>query len=538
MTKKLNLAFGPGVVVRSVVFRENRWLVSADGAGVRSCPECGGASTSRHSWHARRLQDLPIQGVPVVLELRLGRWRCVNESCARKTFVERLTTAFPFARKTQRVTDLMRLFGHAAGGRTSEKLLARLAMPVSDNAILRQLKRHASERRDGAPLRAIAIDDWSWRKGFNYGTIIVDLERRIVADVLETRSAKETADWVKQHPEIEVVSCDRCGLYAQGVRQGAPQARQVADRFHLLQNLRESIERHMTHVSRFAGRPQLHPIAGDYHAAWRGERDNARQALFDQVKLLRASGKTFVDIAAKIGVDHRTVAKWIKTGFPLHRRRLALRPSSPLYFQEFLGRRWAEGDRVGRRLLHDLRHRGYTGSFSNLERLLTTWRAGGVQRKQPEQQCRKFIEIPAVDPATGWQISPVVAASLCMKPTRRLTPAENAKVIVLKRASPSFVILRQLAMRFRSILRGKNPDKLNDWLHDAKHSGVRLMQQFARTLSRDIDAVRNAIVEHWSSGQAEGQINRLKTLKRAMYGRAGIELLRARMLPFETAMCT
>jgi len=112
------------------------------------------------------------------------------------------------------------------------------------------------------------------------------------------------------------------------------------------------------------------------------------------------------------------------------------------------------------------------------------------------------------------------------------------KVIVLKCASPSFVILRQLAMRFRSILRGDDPDKLNNWLHDAKHSGVRSTQQFARTLSRDLDAVRNAIVEHWSSGQAEGQINRLKTLKRAMYGRAGIELLRARMLPFETAMCT
>uniref|UniRef100_UPI001AEF0FF7 transposase n=1 Tax=Methylosinus sp. Ce-a6 TaxID=2172005 RepID=UPI001AEF0FF7 len=168
-----------------------------------------------------------------------------------------LTTAFPFARKTQRVIDLVRLFGHAARGRTSEKLLARLAMPVSDNAILRQLKRHAAERRDGAPLRAIAIDDWSWRKGFKYGTIIVDLERRIVADVLEIRSAKETADWVKQHSEIEVVSRDRCDLYAQGVRQGAPQARQVADRFHLLQNLRESIERHTTRVSRVAGRPQI-----------------------------------------------------------------------------------------------------------------------------------------------------------------------------------------------------------------------------------------------------------------------------------------
>jgi len=157
--------------VRSVVFRRTGGSYRRTEPGYGHA-RCGGASTSRHSWHARRLQDLPIQGVPVVLELRLGRWRCVNESCARKTFVERLTTAFPFARKTQRVTDLMRLFGHAAGGRTSEKLLARLAMPVSDNAILRQLKRHASERRDGAPLRAIAIDDWSWRKGFNYGTIM------------------------------------------------------------------------------------------------------------------------------------------------------------------------------------------------------------------------------------------------------------------------------------------------------------------------------------------------------------------------------
>lgn len=121
--------------------------------------------------------------------------------------------------------------------------------PVCDNAILRQLKRHVRERADTAPLRAIAIDDWSWRKGFTYGAIIVDLERRTVADVMETRSAKETADWLTRRPEIENVSRDRCGLYAQGIRQGAPQARQVADWFHLLQNLREAIERQMTAVA-------------------------------------------------------------------------------------------------------------------------------------------------------------------------------------------------------------------------------------------------------------------------------------------------
>ena len=152
-----------------------------------------------------------------MLDLRLGRWRCLNEQCSRKTFVERLpSVAAPMARRTVRVAEIVRLFGHAAGGLPSERLLARLAMPVSDNAILRQLKRHVRERADPAPLRAIAIDDWSWRKGFTYGTIVVDLERRTVADVLETRSAKETADWLERRPEIEIVSRDRCGLYAQG----------------------------------------------------------------------------------------------------------------------------------------------------------------------------------------------------------------------------------------------------------------------------------------------------------------------------------
>jgi transposase len=122
--------------------------------------------------------------------------------------------------------------------------------------------------------------------------------------VLGTRSAKETADWLEQRPEIEVVRRDRCGLYAQGIRQGAPQARQVADRFHLLQNLRESMERQMTEVSRFAGRPRLPPVSGDRRELSRGERGRARQALLDRAKLLHASGKTFIDIAAQIGVDH------------------------------------------------------------------------------------------------------------------------------------------------------------------------------------------------------------------------------------------
>jgi len=142
------------------------------------------------------------------------------------------------------------------------------------------------------------------------------------------------------------------------------------------------------------------------------------------------------------------------------------------------------------------------------------------------------VTIPrAVDPATGWLISPIVAAALCIKPRGLLTPDQAAKIGALKSASPEFTTMRGLAMRFRAIFQGKDTDKLDVWLDDARQSGIYAMQRFARTLRRDIDAVKNAVAECWSNGQTEGQINRLKTLKRAMYGRAGAELLRARMLP-------
>jgi hypothetical protein len=321
--------------------------------------------------------------------------------------------SLPFARKTRRVGELVRLFRHAAGGRVSERLLTRLGMPVSDNAILRQLKSHIRKQRKTEPLRAIAIDNWSWRKGFRYGTIVVDLERRTVADVLKSRSAQGTADWLKQHPEIEFVRRDRCGLYAQGIRKGAPSARQVADRFHLMQNLRESIEREMTSVSRGAGRPRLRAVAGDRNEAVRSQSRLSRQALFVNAKRMHVADRTLGDIAVEMGVDRRTVAKWVALDDLPDRQRSTIKPSSPLYFQEFLERRWTAGDRSGRRLFHDVRNRGYIGSFSHLERLLSHWRKGAPpgQTPAPPPQPRAakvepLGETPAMDPTTGWQISP------------------------------------------------------------------------------------------------------------------------------------
>ena len=165
--------------------------------------------------------------------------------------------------------DLVRLLGHTAGGKPAERLLRRLGFPASDDTVVHHLKRRARGATDAAQLRVIGIDDWAWCKGQTYGTVMVDLERRRVADILPERSSAGTAAWLRMHPQVEIVCRDRHGLFAEGTRDGAPQAIQVADRFHLIQNLRERIEQQLGRLGR--------PLKPDTTAA--AEREESRAGL-------------------------------------------------------------------------------------------------------------------------------------------------------------------------------------------------------------------------------------------------------------------
>jgi transposase len=528
---------------------DGKWLVTANGKAVGACPSCSVPSTTRHGRYGRLLQDLPEQGTVVTLSVQVTRWQCRNSQCKRQTFSQlpSCITA-PYARRTTRVAGLVQLLGHAAGGRPAERLMAQLGMPTSDDTILRHLKRQAIKSRTALLHRVVGIDDWGWIKGRRYGTLILDLERREVVDVLPDRSAESIAQWLSQHPEIEIISRDRCGLYAQGARQGAPQARQVADRFHLLQNLRERIEQQLSRgqalktlasevdpamrsaTSAIACSPHGQPeLAVHRHLVKQARRD-VRQAMFDRVRALADGGNSLIAIVRKTGFNWRTVAKWAQLAMLPPRRLTTPKPSSPAYCQAYLERRWAEGCKIGRLLLPEIRRLGYTGSFSHLERLLTQWRAAGSCRLVVTPASADSLPL-AIDAATGQLISPIIASALCMKPTSLLTPRQVAKIQALKAESPEFVAMRQFVMRFRGIMRSGDLDKLMTWIDDVRRSGLHAMQRFARSLLHDLDAVRNAMIEPWSNGQTEGQINRLKTLKRAMYGRAGVELLRARMIP-------
>lgn len=510
------------------------WVVSGTLVPKGICPDCGLKSRRRHGWRHRHLQDFPAHGDAVTVDLRVCRWRCLGSACPRGTFSDQATAlARPFAHRTSRVALISSHLGHAAGGRPAERLLHRLGIRVSDDTVLRQLLR--ATRANAPPARIIGIDDWSWRKSQNYGTIIVDLERHCVVDVLEDRNVESCAEWLRRHPEIEIVSRDRCGLYAQAARQGAPQALQVADRFHLVQNLRIAIEEQMNMHGRATGRALLSDadnISADFHLLRsRLAHRKSREAIFATIHALRDQGLSCSEIERQTGFKRRSVAKWLAFEVPPDRRRATLKLTSPWYFEEILVQCWKEGNRRGRQLFHEIKEKGYEGSYSHLERLLAGWRRAEMQEPVDPATSPQKLE-PLRDPQTGHAISPVIAAALCIKPRGSLTADQARKVDALKAGSPAFATMRSLTMRFKGILRGAQSDPLDAWIDSAIESEIIPIVRFARTLRRDIDAVRNAIELPWSNGQAEGQINRLKTLKRAMYGRAGPELLRSRMLPF------
>jgi transposase len=357
MRKNIDWAPGPGVRIVGVERDGDCWVISAAGPEVGFCPGCHEPSTRRHSRYFRHLQDLPVQGVAVLVKMRVSRWRCLNRECERETVTDQLPEVVcPHARRTQRIAELVHLFGHGTGGRPAERLMKRLGMLVSDDIILRHLKRQVAHLRAKTTVRVAGIDDWSWRKGRSYGTIIIDLERREIVDVLADRTTTRTAEWLRQHPEVEFVSRDRCGLYAQGAREGAPQARQVADRFHLLQNLRETIETQLSRADRSTGRALLPEsndedvvtisngpsgpgeVAERRHLTCQAHR-RSRQAVFDQIHTLRVAGISIGDIARQTGFGPRSIRKWLKFSTPPERRATAPKPCSPNYFLDYLSRR-------------------------------------------------------------------------------------------------------------------------------------------------------------------------------------------------------
>jgi len=264
------------------------------------------------------------------------------------------------------------------------------------------------------------------------------------------------------------------------------------------------------------------------HAVVLGRRA-AHQALFDTIHRLRRSGRNGSQIVRETGISRSRLDKWLRFEELPERNKMAPKPDSPAFFRDYLAMRWKAGCSIVRILFDELRPMGYTGCFSGLARFVSSWRTG--EQVAVSDPIHTVVSDSLPGDHAARHISSRVAAALLVKPRPLLTPAQANKVDALKKACPEFSLLRGLVMKFRGILRSGDAEALGCWMRKANDCGIYSMKRFAKTLRRDWAAVRNALQETFSNGPVEGHINRLKTIKRQMYGRAGFQLLRARLLP-------
>ena len=335
MPKRLPPLIPAGLLVQQILPSPDHVIIEArSGQHSAACPECGVPSERVHSLYGRTLGDLPWQGRAVTLRVRARRFRCLAPSCPRRTFAECLTgVASRSARRTERLGDLQRHLGLALGSEAGARLAERLAMPTSADTLLRMTVRVPKDApAPTAAPRVLAVDDWAWRRGHHYGTVLVDLEHNRVVDLLPDRQAGTLAAWLRQHPGVEVVARDRAGAYAEGVRQGAPEAVQVADRWHLLRNLGMAVQaladRHSSAVRSAARRvtdelaaaaaamPPPPPPARALTAAKRASRASfdRRQARYEEAARLHVAGASISRIAALLGAERKTVRRWLRLG--------------------------------------------------------------------------------------------------------------------------------------------------------------------------------------------------------------------------------
>jgi transposase len=519
-----------------------------------ACPSCGRAAQRGHSQYTRTLADLPLSGRSVQLRLQVRRFFCDNPLCPRKTFTERLPDFAPqSARRTQRLADIQTGIGLALGGEAGARLVQRLAMPTSPDTLLRLTRR---QQRPGTPTpRVLGIDDWAWKKGHQYGTILVDLERQRPVDLLPDRTAETLAAWLKEHPGVEIISRDRAGAYADGATQGAPDAVQVADRWHLLSNMREAVQRLLDrhHKSLPALRlpqaqagqsepphslvePETKPAAPESDVQLtqaeriRQERRARRLDRFSQVIALRQRGVSLRAISEQLGVDRRTVRRYMAAdAFPEIAKRKP-RPSLLDPWKPYLRQRWDEGCHNGSRLLSEIKSQGYRGSRSLLRAWVADLRKTVVPPAQPAAVTAEAQPTPTALPAAERRLSAKQAAWLIVKPPADLTVEEQEALAKMRQASAEIEQAYSLAQTFGQLVRERRYQEFDHWVAAAQATEIRELKSFAAGLLRDKSAVVAALSLSWSNGQVEGQVNRLKLIKRTMYGRANFDLFRQRVL--------
>jgi transposase len=504
-----------GLAIERIETDAEKLLITARPASMTAtCPSCGNVSARIHSKYQRFLSDLPSQGRAVRLSVQARRFRCVLKGCRQRIFSERLeaTVTRPFARRTSRLEGIVHHLGLALGGRPGQSFARRLLLPVSNDTLLRVVRRHAAG--SATDPRVVGIDDWAWKRGHRYGTIICDLEQRRIIDILPDREAATVAEWLAARPSIAVIARDRGAGYRQAAADGRPEAVQVADRWHLMENASAAfltaVQRSMQAIRKAVGVGVVDPALlssaeARQHDGWlRREKENT--AVLDMTK----GGVTIKEIVRRTGRSRGLVRQIIRTGrTDIFRTRM----SSLEPFLVRLDKEWAAGCHNGAALWRKLKAAGFNGSH----RVVAEW----ATRRRKEESAAYDDRRPRKSPSAR------AIARMMTVERDKLSKTIASTIAIIESAVPRLTTARNLIDRFHNLIRSRDKTGLEAWLADAKAS---LVASFAKGIVLDQAAVTAALTEPWSNGQTEGQNTKLKLVKRQMYGRASLDLLRARLL--------
>jgi len=526
------LSLPEGMLIEQIQITENGVIVAVVATSSTSCcPLCSEPSSSIHCHYRRTLRDVPCAGRRVQLFLTVRKFSCRNPLCERKVFTERLPAFVePWARMTIRYCEQITSIGLATCGKGGVRLAARLGIHTTRQTILRRIM-ELPDTPAGVIL-FLGIDDFSFQRGYRFGTILVNLESRRVVDLLPDREAETSAAWMRQQPDLMAVSRDRGGAYASAATQGAPQAIQCADRFHVLKNLGEAVEGFLAHHLAAHHKQQMQALLDEQTPVWQPKRairsspklehlqharSEERLAHYEQVMALRKQGLSQQAIAQRVGVGHSTVSNWLAAGtFP--ERKPREQASHLDRYLPYLVLRWENGCHNIACLFRELAEQGYKGSYEsvrdNLVRLLPAGRKNAVGPSP---------KAPAL--ATSRQ-----AAFLFLRRPETLRAQEQETLVKLRQIDPEVERAYDLVQQFAHMLRTRTGECLDAWLDLVEHSKLPELQSFAAGIQKDIDAVRAGLTWWINNGMVEGHVTKLKLIKRQGYGKAGFPLLRKRVL--------
>jgi transposase len=496
------------------------------------CPVCAQPSARIHGRYQRTVCDLPCAGRTVILLLTVCRFVCTTPTCSRAIFTERLPALVEsYARKTSRLLVHLQVLGLATGGRLGARVAERFGIPASPSTMLRLVMRLPPP--PARAVRVLGIDDFAWKKRFRYGTVLVDLESRTIIDILPDRESATVEKWLEKHPEVEIISRDRGKEFRKAATRAAPHAQQVVDRFHLARNLTEALQVILGHcraeirqaeepVPEKAPHPLPAPEIWQQRTPARVEKAHqARQASRDdryqQITELRSQGLTQLEIAQRVQMSERAVRTWLKQGHApswkrRSRRRSVFDPSAA-----YVLKRWQEGERSVKQLYEEIRAQGFPGTVRIVGRFLQ------ALRDDPER-----LPLP---PSTGADhFSSKTAAFLFIRDPKRLTSEQKADLELICQRSETACQTYELTQQFLSMLRERRGQDFEQWVQAVEASQLVELRRFARSLCQEKEAVKAGLILAVSNGPVEAQVQKLKVVKRAMYGTAKPPLLRQRLL--------